>query len=66
MIFLCKPVIALTALRGWINVEGRVFQPGRDRDVFLDERWYLAPEHPCVTRQDIGIPHLYLVLLAYH
>lgn len=59
-------IIALTTLRGGVNVKGRVLEPGRDRDVFLDEGRYLAPEHPGVARQDVGVSHLHLVLLAHH
>lgn len=59
-------IIALTTLRGGVNVKGRVLEPGRDRDILLHEGRYLAPEYPGVARQDIGISHLHLILLAHH
>jgi len=43
-------VIALTALRGRVNVKDRVLEPRRHRDVLLDECRYLALEHCGVTR----------------
>lgn len=59
-------IIALTTLCGRVNVKGRVLKPGRDRDVFLDEGRYLAPEHAGVARQNVSVSHFHLVLLAHH